>query len=430
MQSIFSEAKQHLQQLGKLCGTSNRVIESLSHPNSTLCVSLPVLLDDGSTQYFEAFRCQYSTLLGPCKGGIRFHPNVSQDEIQALALRMTIKCALVDLPFGGAKGGVTVDSKQLSRMELQKLSRAYMRAMADFVGPDKDIPAPDIYTDARIMGWMRDEYEVITRKKQAAVITGKQLGMGGSQGREEATGRGAFLVTEFLRNKEGKEPEDISVAIQGFGNAGYNVAKLLQEAGYKIVAISDSKGAIYEEGGLDVEKVKNSKNSQKSLNTEYCEGSVCDSKEWHSITHEELLALDVDLLVPAALENSITEDNVENIKAGWITEVANAPISPAADKVLHNKGTVIIPDVLANAGGVIVSYFEWIQNREGYPWSLDDIQERMKEKLSTTFEEIWHYQHHSENSSLRFAAYAKALYRLEQVIKLRGTKEYFNFPNE
>ena len=227
MRSIFSEAKQRLQQLGNLCGASNRVIESLSHSSSTLCVSLPVLMDDGSTQYFEAYRCQNNTLLGPCKGGIRFHPNVSQDEIQALALWMTIKCAVVGLPFGGAKGGVTVDPKQLSHMELQKLSRAYMRAMADFVGPDKDIPAPDIYTNARIMGWMRDEYEVITRKKNAAIVTGKPLGMGGSPGREEATGRGAFLVTELLRNKEGKAPEDISVAIQGFGHAGYNMAKLL-----------------------------------------------------------------------------------------------------------------------------------------------------------------------------------------------------------
>jgi glutamate dehydrogenase (NADP+) len=426
MLSIFSEAKQHLQQLGKSCGASKRVIESLSHPNSTLCVSLPVLMDDGSTRYFNAFRCQNSTLLGPCKGGIRFHPNVSQDEIQALALWMTIKCAVVGLPFGGAKGGVTVDPKQLSRMELQKLSRAYMRAMAGFIGPDKDIPAPDIYTNARVMGWMRDEYEVITGKKQAAVITGKPLGMGGSPGREEATGRGAFLVTEFLRNKEGKAPGDISVAIQGFGNTGYNMAKLLGEAGYKIVAISDSKGAIYAAGGLDVEQVKHSKDNQKSLNTGYCEGSVNDLNGCLSITHEELLALDVDLLVPAALENSITENNVENIKASWITEVANGPISPAADRVLHSRGTVIIPDVLANAGGVIVSYFEWVQNREGYPWTLDDVQGRMKEKLKTTFEEIWQYQHQSENASLRSAAYAKALNHLEQVIKLRGTKEYFS----
>lgn len=236
MQSVYDSAKQRLQQLGKLSGVSNHVIESLMRPKQTLCASISVLMDDGSTEYFEAFRCHYSSLLGPCKGGIRFHPTVSQNEIEALALWMTIKCAVVDLPYGGAKGGVIVDSKKLSRMELERLSRGYMRAMADFVGPDKDIPAPDMYTNARIMGWMRDEFEVIKRQKSPAVITGKPVSMGGSLGRDEATGRGAFLVTEFLRHKEGKAAEDIRVAIQGFGNAGYHMARLLSEAGYKVVA--------------------------------------------------------------------------------------------------------------------------------------------------------------------------------------------------
>ena len=257
MKSVFEDAKNRLHKLGKLSGVSERVIDSLSRPKSTLYASLPVLMDDGSTQYFEAYRCQYSSLLGPCKGGIRFHPNVTQGEVQALGLWMTIKCAVVDLPYGGGKGGVIVDPKKLSRLELERLSRGYMRAMADFVGPDKDIPAPDVYTNERIMGWMRDEFEVIKRQKQPAVITGKPVNMGGSLGRDEATGRGAFLVTEFLRNKEGKAAEDITVAIQGFGNAGYSVAKLLYDAGYKIVGISDSKGAIYSADGIDVENAKN-----------------------------------------------------------------------------------------------------------------------------------------------------------------------------
>ncbi len=426
MQSVFESAKQRLKQLGEASGVSPHVIESLSRPKQTLSASISVLMDDGSTEYFEAFRCHYSSLLGPCKGGIRYHPNVTRDEVEALALWMTIKCAVVDLPYGGGKGGVIVDPKRLSRMELERLSRGYMRAMADFVGPDKDIPAPDVYTNARIMGWMRDEFEVIKRQKTPAVITGKPVNMGGSLGRDEATGRGAFLVTEFLRHKEGKAAEDIRVAIQGFGNAGYNMALLLQQAGYKIVAISDSKGAIYEEDGLDVESVKKSKDQHNVLKSMYCEGSVCELKEHEVISHEELLALDVDLLVPAALENAITRANVDSIRAKWITEVANGPISPEADKKLHKKGVVIIPDVLANAGGVIVSYFEWVQNRSGLPWLLEDVRERLKDKLKASFEEMWLYQHTNKKSSLRLAAYAKALTHIQDVIKVCGTKEYYS----
>lgn len=425
MSSVFADARQRLQRLGKSSGISAAVIESLSHPKATLCVTLPVLMDDGSTQYFEAYRCQYSSHLGPCKGGIRFHPHVTQDEVQALALWMTIKCAVVDLPYGGGKGGVSVNPKKLSRMELERLSRAYMRAMAGFVGPDKDIPAPDVYTNARIMGWMRDEFEVITRSKQPAVITGKPVNMGGSLGREEATGRGAFLVTEFLRSKEGKAAEDIRVAVQGFGNAGYNVAKFLFDAGYKIVAISDSKGAVYDAAGLDVDKLKKIKDKNQPLESDYCDGSVCEANKHSVITHEELLALDVELLVPAALENTITIENVNSIKARWITEVANGPISAAADEILFNKGTVVIPDVLANSGGVIVSYFEWVQNKAGYPWTLDEVQTRLEDKLKASFDEMWQYQHQSGDTSLRSAAYAKALKKLEQVIKMRGTKEYY-----
>jgi len=426
MSSVFAGARKRLQHLGKLSGVSKPVIENLSRPKATHCASLSILMDDGSAQYFDAYRCQYSAHLGPCKGGIRFHPKVTQDEVQALALWMTIKCAVVDLPYGGAKGGVSVDPKVLSRMELERLSRAYMRAMADFVGPDKDIPAPDVYTNARIMGWMRDEFEVIKRQKEPAVITGKPVNMGGSLGREEATGRGAFLVTEFLRSKEGLAAEDIRVAVQGFGNAGYNIAKLLYDAGYKVIAISDSKGAICDEAGLNVDKVKEFKDQFRSFGSDYCERSVCESVTHKSITHEELLALDVELLVPAALENAITSKNVNDIKAKWITEVANGPISPAADEVLHNRGVVIIPDVLANSGGVIVSYFEWVQNKAGYPWTLEDVRSRMQEKLNESFDEMWLYQHKNDNTSLRTAAYAKALKKLELVINMRGTKEYFS----
>lgn len=425
MVSVFEDAIVMLQDLGHAAGVSDRVLSSLSRPKALLYASLPVMMDDGSTRYFDAYRCQYSSLFGPCKGGIRFHPDVSHEEVMALSLWMTIKCAVVDLPFGGGKGGVAIDPKQLSRMELERLSRAYMRAMADFVGPDKDIPAPDVYTNARIMGWMRDEFEVIKREKQPAVITGKPIDLGGSLGREEATGRGAFLCTELLRNKEGKAAEDIRVAVQGFGNAGSHVARLLVEAGYKVVAISDSKGAIYSETGLDVESVWQEKQASRELKAVYCEGSVCEQGDDQLISHAELLALDVDLLIPAALENVITADNVESIKARWITEVANGPITKEADEKLHAQGTVIIPDVLANAGGVIVSYFEWVQNRSGYPWSLDEVNERLAEKLTNTFEEMWQYQHQNEGVSLRAAAYAKALLRMQDILKIRGTKKYF-----
>ena len=425
MADVFADAVCRLTTMGHQAGISEQLLTSLSRPKAFLYASIPVRMDDGSTGYFDAYRCHYSQLLGPCKGGIRFHPNVSQEEVQALALWMTIKCAVLDLPFGGGKGGVIVDPKQLSRMELERLSRGYMRAMADFVGPDMDIPAPDVYTNERIMGWMRDEYEVIKRVKQPAVITGKPVKLGGSLGREEATGRGAFICTEFLRQKEGRAAQDLTVAIQGFGNAGYHAARLLHEAGYNIVAIGDSKGAIHAPQGLDVDSVWQEKKASRTLKAVYCHGSVCEIVEHQSITNEELLALDVDILIPAALENAITIENVESIKARWIVEIANGPVTNEADEVLFSKGTVIIPDVLANAGGVTVSYFEWVQNRAGYPWALEKVNARLQVMLETAFEEMWQYQHQQQGISLRSAAYAKALKHIEEVLKIKGTKEYF-----
>ena len=426
MTNVYKDAVNRVQTLGAAAGVADVVLDALSRPKAMMYASLPLLMQDGSTQYFSAYRCQYNDFLGPCKGGIRFHPNVSQSEVQALSLWMTIKCAVVGLPLGGAKGGIIVDPKRLNRMELERLSRAYMRAMADFVGPDKDIPAPDMYTNARIMGWMQDEYEVITREKQPAVITGKPIEMGGSLGREEATGRGAFLCTEFLRHKLGGVPAEITVAIQGFGNAGYHMAKLLQQAGYKILAISDSKGGIYAESGLDVESIWQEKQASRQLKAVYCNGSVCEIVEHKVISHAELLALKVDLLVPAALENAITKDNMQTIGAKWITEVANGPITQEADEYLHKKGVTIIPDVLANAGGVTVSYFEWVQNRTGFPWPLDEVRGKLEQMMNKALEEMWTHQHQDKGVSLRASAYAKALTLLEEVLKAKGTKAYFN----
>ena len=428
MNTIFDQALARLLGMGRLAGISDSVLAGLSRPKAVMYVSLPVRMDDGATQYFDAYRCHYSQLLGPSKGGIRFHPGVDDAEMRALGLWMTIKCALVNLPFGGAKGGVVVDPKSLSRMELERLSRAYMRAMADFVGPDLDIPAPDVYTNERIMGWMRDEYEVINGAKYPAVITGKPVNLGGSEGRFEATGRGAFYCIEFLRCKEGKLPGDLSVAIQGFGNAGYHLARLLAAAGYKVVALSDSQGGIFCAEGLDVQLVHERKMVTHQINPNYPEGSVsncenCDS--YQAISNAELLAMSVDILVPAALENAINSDNVDAVSAKWIVEVANGPISLDADQALFARDIVVIPDVLANSGGVIVSYFEWVQNRAGYPWTLLEVQSRLKEKIESAFEDLWQYQHQKAGISFRQAAYAKALVHLEDVMKMKGTKEYF-----
>jgi glutamate dehydrogenase (NADP+) len=325
--NVFEDAVARVERIGKDAGVNPEVIEALRHPRSCLSANLQVRMDDGSTRYFLAHRCRYNNARGPTKGGIRFHPGVTLEEVQALALWMTIKCAVVGIPYGGAKGGVVVDPKQLSRMELERLSRAYMRAMADLLGPNRDIPAPDVYTNARIMGWMADEYQAIKRMKTPAVITGKPIPLGGILGRDEATGRGAYLVIREFAKKRGLEPAKTRVALQGFGNAGFHVARLLEADGYPIVAASDSKGAIYSEKGFDVESLQVHKEETRSLAGVYCEGSVCEIVEHERITNEELLELDVELLIPAALEGVIGPHNVDRIRAPVIAEVANGPAS-------------------------------------------------------------------------------------------------------
>jgi glutamate dehydrogenase (NADP+) len=403
---------------------SAEVIDALRHPEACLTVNLPVRMDDGSTSYFVGYRCRYNDALGPTKGGIRFHPDVTVEEMQALALWMSIKCAVVGIPYGGAKGGVAVDPKQLSRLELERLSRSYMRAVADFVGPDVDIPAPDVYTNARIMGWMANEYEAIKRVKAPDVITGKPVGLGGSLGRDEATGRGAFIVIQELARRRGLDPGQTRVAVQGFGNAGYHVARLLQEGGYRIVAVSDSKGGVYAAEGFDVESLYQHKQETRELRGMYCEGSVCELIDHQRISNDELLELDVDLLVPAALEGVIDRHNVDRIRAPIIAEVANGPIVSEVDERLREKGTFVLPDVLTNAGGVTVSYFEWVQNRQGYAWTLEQVRERLNEVLTRAFDKTWR-AHVDENVSMRNAAYRLALRRIADAIEAHGTREYF-----
>ena len=421
----FADASARVERLGRESGVGAEVIDALRRPRALLTADLPVRMDDGSTRHFEAFRCQYNRALGPTKGGIRFHPDVEASEVKALALWMTIKCAVVGIPYGGGKGGIRVDPKELSRLELERLSRSYMRAMADFVGPETDIPAPDVNTNARIMGWMADEYETIHRVRAPGVITGKPIALGGSRGRDEATGRGCFLVIQEYAQRTGLVPEKTRVALQGFGNGGYHVARLLQDAGYPIVAVSDSKGAIYSEKGFDVESLYQHKQETRKLDGVYCEGSVCELVDHDRISNEELLSLDVELLIPAALGGAITAENAGAVRAGLIAEVANGPITSDADDALRDAGVQVLPDVLANAGGVTVSYFEWVQNRGGYPWKLEVVRERLAETMSDAFGRIWEI-HRDEAVPLRAAAYRAALRRLAEALETQGSRDWFS----
>ncbi|MEO2265790.1 Glu/Leu/Phe/Val dehydrogenase [Pseudoalteromonas sp. YIC-656] len=423
--TVFDDAVNRLSRIGEQTGCSKLVIDALSHANAMLKVHVEVRMDDGHTRYFPGYRCQHNNILGPTKGGIRFHPDVGAQEVQALALWMTLKCAVVDIPFGGAKGGVSVDPKALSPMELERLSRSYVRAMADFIGPERDIPAPDVYTNARIMGWMMDEYEKITRVKNPAVITGKPIALGGSLGRDDATGRGAYLCIKALEQRDCLTPEETTVAVQGFGNGGYHVARLLANDGYKVVAISDSQGGIYRQQGLDVKSVYQQKQDHRELKAVYCDGSVCETVDHDTLSNSELLTKDVDILIPAALDSVITCDNASDIQARYIVEIANGPITSDADAVLKDKGVIVIPDILANAGGVTVSYFEWVQNRTGYRWSETKVREELKEVMSNAFKRA-NTLVQEKGLDFRDAVYAVALERLSNAIEAHGTPDYFN----
>jgi len=380
-QNVFEDAVARVQRIGEAAGIRPETLAALQHPKATLTASLPVRMDDGSTRHFVGYRCRYNDVLGPTKGGIRYHPGVTLEEVQALALWMTVKCAVVGLPYGGAKGGVTVDPKQLSRLELERLSRSYMRAIADFVGPDVDIPAPDVYTNARIMGWMANEYETIRRAKVPGVITGKPVALGGSLGRDEATGRGAFIVIEELARRQNWNRSEKRVALQGFGNAGYHVARLLHGAGYKIVAVSDSRGAIHRPEGLHIPSVMRLKNTDNKLAAVQFSDDRMENVKAEDIHNYALLELKVDILIPAALEAAISATNAPGVKAKVIVEVANGPITPNADLILREKGVMIIPDILANAGGVTVSYFEWVQNLANQAWPLAAVNHKLRDKM-------------------------------------------------
>lgn len=411
---IYSQALSRLDKAASFAKIDKEAVEKLRHPKACLQVSIPVRMDDGSLQIFTGFRVHHSDVRGPTKGGIRFHPDVSLDEVKSLAFWMTIKCAVVGIPYGGGKGGVIVDPKQLSRMELERLSRGYIEQIADFIGPDTDIPAPDVYTNAMIMGWMVDEYSKIVRHHSPAVITGKPIALGGSQGRDDATARGGYYCIKEIEKNKKWEPKNIRVAIQGFGNAGQFIADLLHRDGYKIVAISDSQGGIYCADGFDVPTVIREKNNTKKL---HAAGAS-------AISNQALLELDVDMLIPAALENQITIENAMRVKAAVIVELANGPTTTEADQILHAKGTLIIPDILANAGGVTVSYFEWVQNKSGYYWELSSIHQRLKDIMLREFHNVYQLME-MHQTDMRTAAYIHALNRQGEAVSALGTQEYF-----
>ncbi|AKE65579.1 NADP-specific glutamate dehydrogenase [Microcystis aeruginosa NIES-2549] len=422
--SLFTDASSRLERALKYVSISDDAIERLKYPKASLSVSIPVRMDNGTLRIFQGYRVRYDDTRGPGKGGVRYHPNVNIDEVQSLAFWMTFKCALLDLPFGGAKGGITLNPKELSKAELERLSRGYIEGIADFIGPDVDILAPDVYTNEMIMGWMMDQYSIIQRKISPAVVTGKPLTMGGSRGRDTATGTGAFHVIHSLLPKLDKKPANTTVAVQGFGNAGAVVADLLAKAGYQVVAVSDSQGGIYREKGLDIASIRDYKQEHRGITAIYCEGTVCNIVEHEAISNEELLALDVDILIPAALENQITAENADRVRAKYIFEVANGPTTSEADRILESKGILVFPDILVNAGGVTVSYFEWVQNRSGLYWRLNEINERLKERMVTEAEKVWSFAQEFD-ISLRNAAYAQAITRLGEALDAKGTRDYY-----
>ncbi|NRA59267.1 MAG: Glu/Leu/Phe/Val dehydrogenase [Phycisphaerales bacterium] len=399
------EALPRLDLAAKHSRAKAETVERLKHAERFTEVGIPVQMDDGSTKMFTGFRCRYNTVRGPAKGGIRFHPDVSSAEVRALAFWMTFKCATVGIPLGGGKGGVIVDPRGLSERELERLSRGYMRGMADVLGPDIDVPAPDVYTNATIMGWMSDEFDTIKRGRYPGVITGKPVARGGSLGRDDATARGGFVCLQEIEAKRGWNPKEITVAIQGFGNAGQHFARLADSVGYKVVAVSDSRGGIYDENGLDVKATIDTKNSTRRL-----------PEVGRSVTNEELLELGVDVLVPAALENAITRDNAHDVKAKVLIELANGPLTKEADEILAQTDALVVPDILANAGGVTVSYFEWCQNISGYYWNLETVHERLGEIMSSAFNSVYDLME-SEGVSMRTACYAHALNRLAEAME-------------
>ncbi|MHB9285590.1 Glu/Leu/Phe/Val family dehydrogenase [Halobacteriales archaeon Cl-PHB] len=408
----FESVQEQVRDAAEYVDADEGMIERLAHPERVLETNLSVELDDGSIEVFKAFRSQFNGDRGPYKGGIRYHPQVSRDEVKALSGWMVYKCATVGIPLGGGKGGIVVDPDDYSESELERLTRAYAKELTPMIGVDRDVPAPDVNTGQREMNWIKDTYETIKGTTEPGVITGKDIASGGSEGRVEATGRSTVIAAREAFDYLGRDVADATVAVQGYGNAGWIAAKLIDEMGATVVAVSDSSGAVYNADGFDPVAVKDHKRETGSV-VGYAEAT-------EEFSNVDLLTLDVDLLIPAALENAIDADIAENVSADVISEAANGPLTPRANDVLAETDTIVVPDILANAGGVTVSYFEWVQNRQRYSWSEERVNEELEEIIVDAFDNLVEAYEEHDLATLRVAAYVVALRRVVRAAEESG----------
>ncbi|MBT2617982.1 Glu/Leu/Phe/Val dehydrogenase [Bacillus sp. ISL-78] len=390
-------------------GYSEEVFELLKEPLRMLTVRIPIKMDDNSTKIFTGYRAQHNDAVGPTKGGIRFHPEVDEEEVKALSMWMSLKCGIVNLPYGGGKGGIICDPRQMSIGELERLSRGYVRAISQIVGPTKDIPAPDVYTNSQIMAWMMDEYSRIREHDSPGFITGKPLVLGGSHGREKATAQGVTICIEEAAKRKGIELKGARIIVQGFGNAGSFLAKFMHDAGAKVIGISDAYGAIYKPEGLDIDYLLDKRDSFGTVTTLFD----------HTITNQELLEQECDILVPAAISNQITKENAHLIKAQIVVEAANGPTTLEATKILTERNVLLVPDVLASSGGVTVSYFEWVQNNQGYYWEDEEVQTKLKALLVNSFNQIYEMSE-TRKVDMRLAAYMVGVRKMAEASIFRG----------
>jgi glutamate dehydrogenase len=407
--NLFTSTQVVIKEALEKLGYSDEVYELLKEPLRMLTVRIPVRMDDGTVKIFTGYRAQHNDAVGPTKGGIRFHPEVTADEVKALSMWMSIKCGIVDLPYGGGKGGIVCDPRKMSFGELERLSRGYVRAISQIVGPTKDIPAPDVFTNSQIMAWMMDEYSRLRENDSPGFITGKPLVLGGSQGREKATAQGVTICIEEAAKKKGIHLKDARVVIQGFGNAGSYLAKFMYDAGAKVIGISDAYGALYDPNGLDIDYLLDRRDSFGTVTTLF----------ENTITNQELLELECDILVPAAVSNQITAKNAHNIKASIVVEAANGPTTLEATKILTERGILVVPDVLASAGGVTVSYFEWVQNNQGYYWSEEEVASKLKKVMVEAFNNVYETAK-TRNVNMRLAAYMVGVRKMAEASRFRG----------
>nr|WP_259549497.1 Glu/Leu/Phe/Val dehydrogenase [Heyndrickxia oleronia] len=407
--NLFTSTQDVIKEALTKLGFNEEMYELLKEPLRMLTVRMPIRMDDGTVKVFTGYRAQHNDAVGPTKGGVRFHPEVDEDEVRALSMWMTIKCGIVGLPYGGGKGGIICDPRTMSMGEIERLSRGYVRAISQIVGPTKDIPAPDVYTNSQIMAWMMDEYSRLRENDSPGFITGKPIVLGGSEGREKATAQGVTICIEEAAKKKGFSLKGARIVIQGFGNAGSFLAKFLHEEGAKVIGISDAYGALHDPDGLDIDYLLDRRDSFGTVTTLF----------ENTITNNELLELDCDILVPAAISNQITSENAGNIKASIVVEAANGPTTTEATKILTERGILLVPDVLASSGGVTVSYFEWVQNNQGYYWSEDEVNDKLRDKLVDAFNNVYHTSE-TRKVDMRLAAYMVGLRYAAEASKFRG----------